>query len=338
MTARRRESGFTLVELLVVIAIIGILIALLLPAVQAAREAARRSQCLNNMKQVGLALHNYHDTYKCMPPGAIWMGTGYPSSDFRHVNWMATWVTILTPFMEQGPLHDAYNFSLPSEDPVNRPVTATEIACLKCPSAQPLPPANGPNDLDGVYAKGNVAVHCGGRYSHENDSTDGWDNPVIRGPFTWRPQGVTTFAECKDGLSNTIYISEILGQRRDDDCRGCWGRVTGLTFSKHAQSADQDGMTTPDPTQQERYIATPNCDDTVSRFRDRTPHCGDKNVFPRCTDGDDGSGGNAARSEHPGGVNCALGDGSVRFVTDNVDKWVWFFALTIGGGEAAGQF
>jgi len=119
----RWKRGFTLVELLVVIAIIGILIALLLPAVQAAREAARRSQCTNNMKQVGLALQNYHDTYKSFPPGVIWgmgcMGVGVsgdtgqdvcpasasPPPAFHH-----TWNAMVLPFLEQKPLYDTINF------------------------------------------------------------------------------------------------------------------------------------------------------------------------------------------------------------------------------------
>ncbi len=106
----RGRRGFTLVELLVVIAIIGILVALLLPAVQAAREAARRKSCSNNLKQIGLALHNYHDTYKTFPPDAIWFGTqGSTLNSPRHY----TWIALLLPYVEQTPLHDAIDFKLP---------------------------------------------------------------------------------------------------------------------------------------------------------------------------------------------------------------------------------
>jgi prepilin-type N-terminal cleavage/methylation domain-containing protein len=106
MSSSRKRIGFTLVELLVVIAIIGILVALLLPAVQAAREAARRMSCGNNLKQIGLSCHNYHDTYKTFPPGNITPGNccGTPSA--------ATWTLFILPFLEQQPLHDRYNFNL----------------------------------------------------------------------------------------------------------------------------------------------------------------------------------------------------------------------------------
>jgi prepilin-type N-terminal cleavage/methylation domain-containing protein len=339
--------GFTLIELLVVIAIIGILIALLLPAVQAAREAARRSHCLNNIKQIGLGLHNYHDTHQCFPPAAIYMGTAYPASDFRDLNWMASWVTILTPFIEQQPLYDTYDFTLPADHPWNsdpaHPTTGgvvnREIVTLKCPSDLPKQPAVGPNDLLGVYAKGNIAINCGGRYANENGVNNGWDNARVRAPFTFRPAAVTNAADCRDGLSNTIYLSEILGQDSNDDCRGCWGRVQGAVFSKHTLGVTQDNQPVPDPSQPELCIATPNCDDTVGCLRDGPAHCGSSTIFPRCLDrGGDGSGGNAARSFHPGGVNVGLGDGSIRFVSETVDMWAWFFSMTIQGGETSGQF
>jgi prepilin-type N-terminal cleavage/methylation domain-containing protein len=108
MSHRRR--GFTLIELLVVIAIIAVLIALLLPAVQAAREAARRVQCVNNMKQLGLALHNYHDVNNALPPGRIWSGSGFPTIFSGQQN--TTWFCLMLPMFEQGVLANAYNYSL----------------------------------------------------------------------------------------------------------------------------------------------------------------------------------------------------------------------------------
>lgn len=115
MNRRRKfKLGFTLVELLVVIAIIGILVALLLPAVQAAREAARRMSCSNNLKQLALGLHNYHDTYKAFPPDAIWLGNpkGTTASSGQQRNY--SWIALMLPYIEQGPLHDQINFERPA--------------------------------------------------------------------------------------------------------------------------------------------------------------------------------------------------------------------------------
>lgn len=138
----RGRVGFTLVELLVVIAIIGILVALLLPAVQLAREAARRSSCTNNLKQIGLALHNYHDSLKSFPPDAIWTanksGTAAQMGDQR--NW--TWIALLLPQMEQGALHAQINFNLPAlnqtlKDGVT-PIRSVLLPSFQCPSDSPL--------------------------------------------------------------------------------------------------------------------------------------------------------------------------------------------------------
>src|SRR3954452_14620659 len=124
MIARPRR-GFTLIELLVVIAIIAVLIALLLPAVQAAREAARRIQCANNMKQLGLALHNYHDVNNGLPPGRIWSGTGFPTIFSGQQN--TTWFCLMLPMFEQGVLANAFNYALGAEGPV---ISGTNIPAL----------------------------------------------------------------------------------------------------------------------------------------------------------------------------------------------------------------
>src|SRR3954466_7725000 len=137
------RRGFTLIELLVVIAIIGVLIALLLPAVQAAREAARRAQCVNNSKQLGLALHNYHDVQGGLPPGRIWKnglnGCGYNFFQGQDT----TWFILMLPQFEQQPLANAFNYSLGVGGPLaplplgffaNSTVTATKVAVFQCPS------------------------------------------------------------------------------------------------------------------------------------------------------------------------------------------------------------
>ena len=128
-----RRRGFTLVELLVVIAIIGVLVSLLLPAVQQAREAARRMQCTNNMKQLGLALHNYHDTFKTFPRTPWWYngGGGNQSTEFFSG---FSWRTMILPFIEQGALHDQINWSLPLTDNTGTPMSNLQICRTPMPA------------------------------------------------------------------------------------------------------------------------------------------------------------------------------------------------------------
>src|SRR5258705_381631 len=140
------RRAFTLIELLVVIAIIAVLIALLLPAVQAAREAARRIQCTNNMKQLGLAIHNYHDIHLALPPGRIWAPTNAAGTNFPTIFAGAqntTWFNLMLPMFEQGTLANAFNFSLGAEGGLagpaaglfgNSTVAATKLAVFQCPS------------------------------------------------------------------------------------------------------------------------------------------------------------------------------------------------------------
>ncbi|MCA9162317.1 MAG: DUF1559 domain-containing protein, partial [Planctomycetales bacterium] len=141
MNFRKRQHAFTLVELLVVIAIIGVLVAMLLPAVQAAREAARRSSCSNNMKQLGLALHNYHDTYKALPAGA-WMfnaaGAGSTSCTTGNGR-RAPWTVSILPFIEQNNIYDKVDFTKSWDNGVHSALRTTHIEAFKCPSDVPYP-------------------------------------------------------------------------------------------------------------------------------------------------------------------------------------------------------
>ncbi|HEU5118030.1 MAG TPA: DUF1559 domain-containing protein, partial [Isosphaeraceae bacterium] len=127
----RRIRGFTLIELLVVIAIIGVLIALLLPAVQAAREAARRAQCTNNMKQLGLSMHNYHDTMGSFPIGRTGSGYSYPGCPNTN---RRTWALSIMPYLELASVFNAVNFSQPFYDASNRTAVMTSISVYQCPS------------------------------------------------------------------------------------------------------------------------------------------------------------------------------------------------------------
>lgn len=219
----RFNPGFTLVELLVVIAIIGILIALLLPAVQAAREAARRAQCSNNLKQLGLALHNYHDTFKVFPPSAVGLASCGSNSDAIGLN-ASGWLMVL-PFMEQTPLHAAYNFNQTAihyqaagntavimGDSVasgNAQVVATKVAAFLCPSDDGNP-FHADNAHYGVKAGSGV---LGAKTNYDFSVT------ATTGCNIWKTQNSTDrrmfgdnsncrFADIRDGSSNSIAVCE----------------------------------------------------------------------------------------------------------------------------------
>ena len=130
---RRRRPAFTLIELLVVLAIIGILLALLLPAVQMARESARKTQCQNNLRQIGLALHNYHDTYSCYPAGWIGVNVAAGTLDQAGLNGWA-WGSKLLPMLDQAPLYNKIRFPLAMTDPGNADVRVAPLSVFRCPS------------------------------------------------------------------------------------------------------------------------------------------------------------------------------------------------------------
>ena len=184
----RRNAAFTLVELLVVIAIIGILVGLLLPAVQAAREAARKTTCKNNMRQIGIALHHYHDTHHSLPTGCIeWRGFG-GSPKLRQFAWSA----LLLPFLEQQNLHKQIDFRVPFDAPVNAAAAAVHISVYECPTA--------PRRTDLVRAQTDYAGLFGERIV---------DRKPDDGVFLYDKR--IAFRDIRDGLSNTLAVSEDVG-------------------------------------------------------------------------------------------------------------------------------
>ncbi|MHB8902422.1 MAG: DUF1559 family PulG-like putative transporter [Thermoguttaceae bacterium] len=317
MKSRTRDRGFTLVELLVVIAIIGILIALLLPAVQAAREAARRSQCSNNLKQLGLAIHNYHDTFKVFPPGVIAArlnaGTTFPSA----MSWMPT----LLPFMEQGALYDqlAPYMVTRSSSAFPSDLMNTVISGLTCPSdpnkgkvttihgvTDPPPDKN-----DGFC--GNYLL-CNGS-EQVTEATTG-NSFRMNGMFFYLSN--INMARVTDGTSNTVMSGEVLvvpeSTTAHRDWRGRYYRADHLSsiFSTYLP---------------------PN---TTSADLCRTCEAGNPPYAP-CT-ASTPTQAIYARSRHPGGAQIGLGDGSVRFATSTVDTQVWRDAGTRDGRETPKEF
>jgi prepilin-type N-terminal cleavage/methylation domain-containing protein len=195
------RRGFTLVELLVVIAIIGILIALLLPAVQAAREAARRAQCANNLKQIGLALQNYHDAHRTFPPvAAFGMGKKIPPTTPPEMALMHTWISLILPFMEQQTLWDQTDFS---QQAWGQPIVGSVVPTLLCPS-------------DSGYGKDPSETH-GIAVTHylASEGYHWWGGTVVPGGWTGRDyqnifsgNNTTSIFRITDGTSNTIAVAE----------------------------------------------------------------------------------------------------------------------------------
>jgi len=345
MRSSTSRRGFTLIELLVVIAIIAILIALLLPAVQQAREAARRTQCRNNLKQIGLALHNYHDTFLQFPTGSVYTKNPAAYADgaatnFRNSNYGATWVVSILPYMDQAPLYNQYNFSTGSQD--NAVVTSTPLTVMMCPSATRLPPATGGliaadtnsgANVNGTYAKGNYGGNHGARSANQNDSPWGWRNMQARGIFCIRPNWGARISDIQDGTSNTMLASEILGASSNGDCRGCWGKPHGPIVSGTANSAGGgpvNGM----------WVLTPNANYLANGNYADCPVYSNNNIadgtINDCTS-DSNNGGVGARSKHTGGVHVLLADGTVRFVSDNINGATWQAVFSISGTETVGE-
>jgi len=332
------RHGFTLVELLVVIAIIGVLIALLLPAVQQAREAARRMTCTNKLKQIGLAMHNYHDTFGSFAPAAICLaGPGNfcggaanndPNEAARDGNWGATWVVMLLPFVEQGALHDQYDMSASRSTDINNAVTERQLDFMTCPSDPGNERTmNNANSEGGRYWRGNYAASVGaGSAMHDAH----FNNSDRKGVFHVAMQYGASFRDITDGTSNTAAFSELRPrpQGANDDSWGAWGFSTGSTYSARNNGAIPDG------------VIRPNQDATV--IRDRPAYCSNgidasDRVF-KCDDGSNQDHWKAARSMHPGGVQVCLGDASVRFVAETINATTWAHLHTIGGGEVLDEF
>ncbi|TWT85795.1 Type II secretion system protein G precursor [Posidoniimonas polymericola] len=230
MARRRPLRGFTLVELLVVIAIIGVLVALLLPAVQAARESARRTACQNNLKQVGLALLSYEDVGKALPVGCVGCRE---KPKFRR-----SWCVDVLPHLEHGDLYDRFDLSLAVNDPVNLPSAAAVLGVFLCPSTPEGPQLA----ADGRF-KGAAYGDYGGLYGAEGPAASA---PFGAAQFLADPYlGVmlyeqpTRFREITDGLSHTAAVAELLDRRSGD---AEWANGATLFAHELGQSVNEQTL------------------------------------------------------------------------------------------------
>lgn len=341
----RYRFGFTIVELLVSIAIIGTLISLLLPAVQYAREAARRTSCKNNLKQIGIALHNYHGTHRKLPPGNIWQGRGEPlgggllpigtfdrvalgispgtEPDRLHANW----VVLLLPHLEQSALYEKFDLNLPVDSTTNLTACRTELTAFKCPSDSfndaPYERALQSGTSGHVYARGNYGLNIGpdrpcmqfmlncsdGFYTDTNDllNTNGtlWGSGVAGFNVSF------DFGDFPKGQSSMIAVDELRAGIDPIDPRGTWalGFVGGSMSGVHPVSPNSNS---PDGIVSCTLLRLKYSDAVLTR------------MGMMCTDSPIPSNfASNSRSQHTGIVNTLRLDGSVHSISENIDVDLW---------------
>ncbi len=328
-----RRGGFTLVELLVVIAIIGILVALLLPAVQAARESARRAQCVNNLKQLGLALHHYHDACRTLPPGgfsneypgATTTANGEPAQLGYSVH------ARLLPYIEQAALAGVINLNFDWTAPMNLPAASINVTAFKCPSdsGSQIPPGYG--------AQNNYYCNYGTGIVYGDPLLAAAGTPNATMP---QPNGIfyfdfcTNFASILDGTSNTAALCEkvtgdfnngISTPKSDTYKPGTYPNGV-LDAIAQCNSIDLTNL----GFQGYSAVGAPwilSYHSTTTYSHINTPN-GLSCMYPP------GRIMTTANSYHPGGVNLCLCDGSVRFVSEGVDLLVWNSVGTRAGKES----
>jgi prepilin-type N-terminal cleavage/methylation domain-containing protein/prepilin-type processing-associated H-X9-DG protein len=357
-----RRRAFTLIELLVVIAIIAVLIALLLPAVQSAREAARRAQCINNLKQIALSLHNYHDQNNALPPLVQNVGNAAWGAIYFDP-WPLNWSSSTLPQIEGLPLFNALNFDYGSiGSPQNTTVMNSQVRTLLCPSESVNAPSQGRTMRSyhgNIGGPANISAWNGALVplrtdANGNTGLGGWENHKC---------GKIDFASFTDGLSNTAMISEklvgngpIAPVRRDHPSakrgygwvvpqdnildQGVPGFATAQSFVQLCRAVPSDALSkgTGLPAGNGLYwiggnpgscliwcsynhYMPPNTIQCVATNDTNTETWGSiPDAFP-------------ASSNHPGGVNVAFTDGSVRFIKDTINLQTWWALGSRDGGE-----
>jgi len=330
ISARRALRGFTLIELLVVIAIIAILIALLLPAVQQAREAARRSSCKNNLKQIGLAMHNYHDVFGIFPYGH--QQELYSGQTKRRDCWFQR----ILPYIDQAPRYQTYE-AFPSVDPyqgeyihriTNKSIVGP-IEAMQCPSDPNAPGVGGNGGTTAFQSNYAVAAGTGSGISVTGNIVTVTNMNIANtsaGTGLFYMNSSTGIQTCIDGSSNTLLASEGIIRRNG---AGGWGGLGGHWGGAPHGSFGFSTAETPNTSVPDRVYS---CKETLV--------AGAPNGAP-CENGN--AGGlpgryNFARSYHTGGVQGTLADGSVRFFSDNIDRQTWMKLGMPKDGQPLGEF
>jgi prepilin-type N-terminal cleavage/methylation domain-containing protein/prepilin-type processing-associated H-X9-DG protein len=357
-----RRRGFTLIELLVVIAIIAVLIALLLPAVQAAREAARRAQCVNNLKQIGLALHNYHSSNDVFPMGCSSgmynVGTYAPKQNLSaHAS--------MLPFLEQTAIYNSINFNFGCEDSsgtlpylVNSTGTNAKLAAFCCPSDPNagVPDHNNTSNTNNYYACVGTTMNWSGISTSTSLTTPSINWPST-GLFTMqRPYGIR---DAVDGTTNTIAFAEaVVGnqslqpRQRHIGMTGVGSMGTAATLLDAQQNSTAavaainacnqawtSGSGSVDKQRGENWAH--GCMD-MTLFNTITQPNQFNDEWTNCSSISSGALSNISNSDsyHSGGVNVLMGDGSVKFIKDSINRLTWWALGTRANGEIvdAGAF
>jgi prepilin-type N-terminal cleavage/methylation domain-containing protein/prepilin-type processing-associated H-X9-DG protein len=351
----RKNHGFTFLELLVVIAIIGILVALIMPAVQSAREAARRTQCRSNLKQIGLGLHSYHDDHLQFPPVVIWNGgpgepLGGGTISLGPIDRVATnngtdrvlanWAILLLPFLEQGNLYKKFNLEKPIDDTANAVARATPLAVMLCPSD---PYNNKPYERGAfsgaatghTYARGNYGINFGVDrqcYDTQAGCSDGFHvadadllnkNMVVWGSGVSGLNKSYRLRDFPGGTTRVAAIDELRAGIDPVDPRGVWALGMAGASATLCDGIYNLGDTSPPNSH------SPQSDDIVgcslllakyglAKLTDMGMPCQVEN-----TNGIELNAQATARSLHPGGVHVLMLDGSAHFVNENVNPQTW---------------
>jgi prepilin-type N-terminal cleavage/methylation domain-containing protein/prepilin-type processing-associated H-X9-DG protein len=358
-SVRSRWYGFTLIELLVVIAIIAILIALLLPAVQQAREAARRSQCKNNLKQLGLALHNYLDTHSVFPPFKTWNnGTDCAGGPDGWTNQGGySWMVMIMPFVDQAPAYSRIDFinhhsqaSCPNSSNSWAQINNTAIGAFLCPS-DPTPASNGSST--GTNYAGVISVSS---LSQLGPGATAGTIPAVRNLAFFQMSGAgavrVSATDIQDGTSNTIAVAEVFRGRATAVRGGAtWGLQNGRCSRWMIEgSCGVTGTLGRGGSLGTMWAETSTAGGnpgghlqvgaTAAATGDGGPNDSRADQVSWNGENDESAhnGFRPASSRHTGGVHILMADGAVRFASDNVDSNVWNNAHSRIGGEVQGEF